>query len=750
MQNELQNNGHHRYYTSDSLVASQETEALKYEQKKTEFTFWDNFRRAQWAITKRSWILVLIFIFSLAGAVIYLRNQPDIYQASGALKVKPRVQNVVGEAIDRMPSRFYATTWEELQQGPPTQRAFRQVAHLIKPNEKPPILELDVIMPRTSDIFRVFARSDNPEYAKEYLNALFMEFIRYKREEITDVSRTAIDTYTRELISKMDQLRQAEDRLLEFRRQNPEIYIEDVTSPTVRKRNELANRVKEIETQIELLEDLKDFFYKSNTARESIENFRFEREGLSKELIERTLNETAWQKAKSDYDTINTELNNLRLYFKSKHPVIREKEEQLRVAKSKLDLATENSEKEFSQRIEELQRQLAIFREQMKIMTSDTINISQKISEHDRLMKEVERIRGLYLDMSARLEAITVSVDTSQDVVSIYQTAEVSSKPVRPNKTRTLITAGIVSLLLGCGIVLIIDRVMNKVCSPEQVEEEIGLDLLGVVPKLSIPVRKPEKRLFVNNPEQFGFSESFRTIRSVLVQLRTKTSIQVIQITSPQPNDGKSFVSLNISLALSQIGSSVLLIGADLRRPGIHRPFGISNDTGLSEVLQNLKDWKSQVKNTGFENLHLLPSGQTPLDPVRLLQTTTMRNIIFECRQHYDWIILDCPPLVAVSDAIVTAPLCDATILVLRSESTPVRLAQVAISILNKRARFPLGAVLNAIDLKRGYYPSYGYYRYQEAHYKYGSHETKAKFRNTQKVSNKNILDKYNQFTVSI
>lgn len=149
--------------------------------KTLQFTFWDNFRRIQWVITRRAWIVVLIFSFSLTGAVIYLMYQPNIYQASGALKVKPRVQNIVGNPVEVMNPRFFATTWEELQSGLAAQRAFRQVQHLVKQKERLPVLELDVIMPRVSDIFRVYVRSDNPDYAKEYLNALFTEFIRYKK-----------------------------------------------------------------------------------------------------------------------------------------------------------------------------------------------------------------------------------------------------------------------------------------------------------------------------------------------------------------------------------------------------------------------------------------------------------------------------------------------------------------------------------------------------------------------------------------
>jgi len=297
-------------------------------------------------------------------------------------------------------------------------------------------------------------------------------------------------------------------------------------------------------------------------------------------------------------------------------------------------------------------------------------------------------------------------------------------------------TAGLASLFLGCVLVILIDRVLNKVSSPEQVEADLGLDLLGVIPKMQINIKKPEKKLFTNNPEQFGFSESFRTLRSVIVQLRARRPLQVIQITSPQPNDGKSFVSLNLALALVQGGGSVLLVGADMRRPGLHRAFGLSNDSGLAEVLQDLKDWKSQVLNTGYDKLDLMPSGQACADPPRLLQSPIMSSLISDWRNNYDWVVLDCPPLVAVSDAIVVAPLCDATILVLRADCTPTRLAQVAINILHKRAHYPVGAILNAIDLRRGYYPSYGYYRYQYTRYSYDREAAKTPTRNARSKTN--------------
>jgi Mrp family chromosome partitioning ATPase len=97
-----------------------------------------------------------------------------------------------------------------------------------------------------------------------------------------------------------------------------------------------------------------------------------------------------------------------------------------------------------------------------------------------------------------------------------------------------------------------------------------------------------------------------------------------------------------------------------------------------------------------------------------------MRNLLNEARKHYDWIIVDSPPLVAVSDAILMAPHCDGSLVVLRSESTPCRVAMIALDVLSRRVKPPVGAVLNALDLRSGYYPSYGYYRYQSAHYTYG------------------------------
>ncbi|MCC6352239.1 MAG: polysaccharide biosynthesis tyrosine autokinase [Verrucomicrobiae bacterium] len=677
---------------------------------------WDTFQRSLWALRRRAWVVVLIFTVSMAIAVVYLNNQPDVYRAMGKLIVAPRIANIVADAYSDVDPRFYATQVEIMEGSILRGRVSRRLTHFQDRYGRMPDAKLRAELPRISSIFRVWVDSPNGEFARQYVDTLFDEFMKYKREQKLGLSGSALETFAREISEKAKELKIAEDELYQFQKKNPDIYVEGQASAVQKQMQELSAQVVKLQTEIDLLSKLKEYFYQARTgatAGQSLPSLNDEQQ--------KYLQNSSWLDARKELDTLMAQKAQMGTMLKPAHPKMKSNAQLIEMAERRMVQETEKAEVQMQQDIEAKQLQRGVYEKQMTSLTSQNLNSVEKITEYQKLLNNVERTKRLYDEMVSKLSQINVSIDTTQENIQIHEPAILFSTPVSPNRRQTLIIAAVIGIGVGCGLVIAIDRILHKVATPEQVETELGLDLVGVIPRMRISSRRPNDRLFSAHDEQAGFAESFRTLRAVLVQQRKHRLLQVLQITSPQPSEGKTFISANLSatLALGGIGS-VLLVGADLRRGDVHRIFDIKSKSGLSEILQGQCDWKSQIFSTQFENLHVIASGKTPPDPARVLQAPLMGQLVEEWRTYYEWVILDCPPLVAISDSIIMAPLADATLMVLRSDSTPTRVAFTALDILSRRARPALGAVLNALDLRRGYYPSYGYYRYQSGTYAYG------------------------------
>ena len=224
---------------------------------------------------------------------------------------------------------------------------------------------------------------------------------------------------------------------------------------------------------------------------------------------------------------------------------------------------------------------------------------------------------------------------------------------------------------------------------------------------------KPEAgtMLFMNGDDSGRGTEEFRTLRSRLYHLREKMTLKKILVTSALPREGKSFTSSNLAqVVVRQHGRRALLIDADLRAPRLHQMLGTTSDPGLSDYLTGKSDEFSIMQRGPLENLFFIPSGTGVADPAELVGNGRLKLLLQRVEPLFDWIIIDSPPAVPVSDASVLAKACDGVLMVVRSNSTPVDLARRA------RQEFPeealIGAVLNgtsedALPYARYYYDSY-------------------------------------------
>jgi capsular exopolysaccharide synthesis family protein len=275
----------------------------------------------------------------------------------------------------------------------------------------------------------------------------------------------------------------------------------------------------------------------------------------------------------------------------------------------------------------------------------------------------------------------------------------------------------VVALALAFGL----DYLDDTVKTPEDITRKLHVPFLGLVPSV-----RGDKQPVLSGPVPHDFGESYRALRTSLVFTSGGESTRVITVTSAQPLEGKTTTACNLAMVLAFGGSRVLLVDADMRRPGVHKALKISNTVGLSHLLVGQARVREAIQRTSDPNFCVMTAGRTPPNPSELLSSERMRQLISNLKQGpFDWVVIDTPPVLAVTDAIILTPLVDGVTFVVGAEMTRRRLAERAVHMIMASRPKVVGAVLNRVNFDRNKYYYSRYYGYQYKSY-YGTSTSSA------------------------
>ena len=254
----------------------------------------------------------------------------------------------------------------------------------------------------------------------------------------------------------------------------------------------------------------------------------------------------------------------------------------------------------------------------------------------------------------------------------------------------------------------------DTIKTPEDITRRLKLPFLGLVPA----VRGDKHPLLASSHVPHDFGESFRSLRTSLLSKYPDEGTKIIIVTSAQPLEGKTTTAANIAMALAYGGSRVLLIDADMRRPGLHRPLRLTNERGLSQVLTGQARVRDVIQRTVDPNLLAITAGRTPPNPSELLSSERMKTLLTNLAHGpFDWIIIDTPPVLAVTDAVILAPMVTGVTFVIGAEMTRRRLAERAIeTVMQSRPRYA-AVVLNKVNFAKNKYYYSRYYGHQYKNY---------------------------------
>lgn len=341
-----------------------------------------------------------------------------------------------------------------------------------------------------------------------------------------------------------------------------------------------------------------------------------------------------------------------------------------------------------------------------------------------RLMRDVEVNQQIYVGLLNRAQELRIMKASTVGNVRIIDDAVVYPAPVKPQKGLVTALAGALGLILSAGYVLGAGLLHRGIESPDQLEEQ-GIPVYAAVPlseqqqKLDriVAMMRRRKRskhepiplLAVSDPADLAI-EALRSLRTSLHFAMMEASNKVMMITGPSPEVGKSFISANLAAVLAQVGQKVLVIDADMRKGHLHRYFKNQNDVGLSDLLSGQAEHQQVIHETEVENLHFIPRGQIPPNPAELLMHARFKALMERLSAEYDLVLVDTPPILAVTDAAIIGQQAGTSLIVARYGMNSAKEVDVSVQRFEQNRVEIKGAILNAIERRAS--NEYGYYAY--------------------------------------
>jgi capsular exopolysaccharide synthesis family protein len=399
------------------------------------------------------------------------------------------------------------------------------------------------------------------------------------------------------------------------------------------------------------------------------------------------------------------------------YPDVQAVDRLIRATKAELQQASDSYLVGLSSRISSLDARINELRREMEKYPSLD-------AQEQRLEAEVQTAQQLYATLLGELQRARIAESSEGGYVTVIDNAMQPFAPVSPNRRRIFLTALIFGAILGLGAAVVLENLDDSVKSPDEVREQLGLPVIGTIPGIKdsdVPGEngvEVARRLATHFDPRSPVAEAYRSLRTNLAFARAHEAMRTLVLTSPGPADGKSTTVANLAITFAQQGQRTLLVDGDLRRAVLDRMFKVPRSPGLTDVLVGRAQLRDVIHATEIEHLSVVGSGPFPPNPSELLGSSAMRDVLRHAQSDFDVVLIDSPPLLAVTDAAVLATIADGAILVIRVGATAKAAVRRAVAQLQTVHGRIVGAVLNDVDLRSGAFSgSYGYYYY---YYYYG------------------------------
>jgi capsular exopolysaccharide synthesis family protein len=560
------------------------------------------------------------------------------------------------------------------------------------------IARLSVDEVRGSQLVDISFASADPAFAARAANAFADEYVAQNLAlKVQNLEKSA-EWLTGEVERQAKLVQQSELQLQQYREKQDAGALDSGQNIVVARLNSLNEQLTLART---------DRIRKENLYKQ------LQGAGSNVDSISAVLNNANVQNLRSRLNELQQESLRVAERYGEKHPERQRVATAMASARSQLEdeikKAVLNARNEYDAAVAQERMLLSTLNESKQAAT----DLSRKGVNYSALVREAESNRAIYSQLLTREKELRVIANSRTNNVRVVDRAEVPGAPFSPNHRRDWVYALALGLALGLAIAFGIDYLDDTVKTPDDITRRLKLKFLGLV-----PIVPGDRHPLISGPVPHDFGEAYRSIRTSLAAQIPGTGARVVAVASSQPLEGKTTTAVNIAMALAVGGARVLLIDADMRRPSVHKALRMSNDRGLSQLLAGQARMREVVQRTHDPNLLTITAGRTPANPSELLASDRMRALLSGLETGpFDWIVIDTPPVLAVTDAVILAPLVHAVTFVIGAEMTRWRLAERAVETLLGSNPRNVVAILNKVNFGRNKYYYSRYYGHQYKNY---------------------------------
>src|ERR1700720_590943 len=574
-----------------------------------------------------------------------------------------------------------------------------------------------------SRLMDISFEATSPELAAQVVNAHIRNYIDQNRRSHFDATTAATTWLTDQLDELKIKVKNSEDARLDYERKNQIWELDD-------KQNLTTQRLSEISRQ--LIEAQGDRMRKQSL-------FEFAKQGDA-DLVPQIRDSVGVQdllRKRSDLNGLYTEAIN---QYGPNFPKVQRLQSQLKEIDQSLDREKRAVLVRLGSDYHEAQQRKQLLMHTLDQQKSEANLMSGRMVQYNILKRDAEAEKALYDGLLTKLKEAGISAALQSSNIRVVDPAMIPSFPSRPAKARNVALAFLIGLVGGIGLAILREYMDNTVKTPDDIETLARLPSLAVVPEFQDSNGDGRRRKTLGDATGNGhgrhvelvaqhlpksqMSEAFRALRTALLLSQAGHPPQVILVTSALPREGKTTAAANLAVTLAQLGDRTLLIDADLRKPGIGRLLNMTSGkyAGLSSYLAGVSSLDLvPIQPPAVPNLSAIPTGPLPPNPADLLSSHKLTDAIAELRSKFKFIVIDSPPIMAATDAVILSVKADGVLLVVRSGETPKEAFTRTRDLLLSVKCHILGVVLNAVDSTApDYYYSYRYYPYSEG---YGAQE---------------------------
>ncbi len=677
-----------------------------------------NWRELVAIVIERAWmgltVAILVFLYFWFQAY----RQVPYYRSTATLMVEAQIpqlfnfQDVV--SFNTRNLEYFNTHIKSLHSRAIMERAIEHGELAGRPNftpgrpEGPGQIEMalrfvNIVPVERSRMIEIVVEHPDPGIAADLANAMAEAYIQQDLNNRMGMSLQAVDWLRSRAEEYRENLEQGLAELQQYREETQSVSLEEDQNIVIAKLKAVNSALTSAQTaRIE-----------AETRWRALEDLMAQDVPVTEAAL--TLNDGTVSEAYGRVRERRQRAEALQQRYRAGHPDYQAAADELRAAEEQFEVASRRA----IASIENAYR-IALLREQnlataLREQEQEAFELDRKLVRYNDLRRNVEAEQEVYQAIISRMKEASLSGTLPTEIIRLVEAAEPARNPFRPNPRQAMTRGASLGISLGLAAIFLLYFADHRYRRVEEVERSLGLPSFGSLPLIRSKSLK-HRGLIVHEDDTGSVSEAFRTLRASIMMSPAMQRAKTWMISSAGPGEGKTLVVTNLAISLAQDGQRTLLIGADLRRPTVHKLFESKHQLGLTDVLEGKCKISSAIEQTAVKGLDLMPAGRIPSHPAELMSKQIFPQAMESLSKEYDRILIDAPPVLGVSDALILLGYVEAVIFVVRYGVTHSLAARHALSKIEASGTRCEGTVLNGVNLRNManyyYYRRYGGYGY--------------------------------------